>query len=346
MSDVVMREQALGEEKSRWEIGTEQLVDLYRDIERKSLNFPFISFMPLLIFIWNYLKFYFFLIVGPILIIPVNLVIFIRNLFPGHWNYQWMFLRYIGYVLAWLWRGEALQTPFVFFRPLTRMFLIGHFRRRMKQLRRLLRLADGISEEKRQSLIGVVNDSLGRWKSQGLSFSLASIPAALGPALLVYEILEKTGAIEKMGEAQAQEMVTSTLVVMGIGVVFVAILLFFVAPAFLIQAFVAKRGIMLDREGHGAYFPGGVGGKGHYGTEHEILTELGIRHKEPSIDLWLVLIFLGITSAYYGYIGYGLSTFDPDAAIGYFVIMFGLYILPSMLLLIFVWWRRAAAVRK
>lgn len=43
-----------------------------------------------------------------LLIIPVNAVIFLRNLFPGEWRYRSFSGRCWRYVITWLWRGEAL----------------------------------------------------------------------------------------------------------------------------------------------------------------------------------------------------------------------------------------------
>ena len=65
---------------------TDSLIALYRGVERSTLDLPLVSFMPILIFMWAFLKFYFFFIIGIFLIIPVNLVILIRNVFPGHWR--------------------------------------------------------------------------------------------------------------------------------------------------------------------------------------------------------------------------------------------------------------------
>ena len=62
---------------------TDSLIALYRSVERSTLDLPLVSFMPFLIFLWAVMKFMFFLYVGIFLIIPVNLVILIRNVFPG-----------------------------------------------------------------------------------------------------------------------------------------------------------------------------------------------------------------------------------------------------------------------
>src|SRR5258708_12269588 len=71
---------------------TDSLLALYRSVERSTLDLPVVSFMPMLIFIWAALRFYFFLVTGLVLIIPINLVILIRNIFPVHWRYLPFFL--------------------------------------------------------------------------------------------------------------------------------------------------------------------------------------------------------------------------------------------------------------
>ncbi len=77
---------------------TDSLLALYRSVERNTLDLPVVSFMPMLIFIWAALRFDFFLFIGLVLIIPVNLVILIRNIFPGHWRYRPFFLSHLYYV--------------------------------------------------------------------------------------------------------------------------------------------------------------------------------------------------------------------------------------------------------
>src|SRR5260370_42487379 len=92
---------------------TDSLIALYRSIERRTLDLPFLSVMPTLIVFWALLRFMFFFYVGILLIIPVNLVILIRNIFPGRWRYRPFFLRHLSYVWLWIWRGEAPTLPFI-----------------------------------------------------------------------------------------------------------------------------------------------------------------------------------------------------------------------------------------
>jgi hypothetical protein len=61
---------------------TDSLIALYRTVERRMVDLPLLSVMPVLIYLWEVLKFFFFLTVN-LFIIPVNVVILIRNVFPG-----------------------------------------------------------------------------------------------------------------------------------------------------------------------------------------------------------------------------------------------------------------------
>src|SRR5258707_12191169 len=86
---------------------TDSLLALYRSVERSTIDLPVASFMPMLILIWAALRFDFFLVIGLVLIIPVNLVILIRNIFPGHWGYGPFSLSHLCYVWLWIWRAAV-----------------------------------------------------------------------------------------------------------------------------------------------------------------------------------------------------------------------------------------------
>jgi hypothetical protein len=62
---------------------TDSLIALYRGIERRTLDLPSVSVMPFFIFFWSVLKFYFYFLVGIVLIIPVNFLIFVFCLGNG-----------------------------------------------------------------------------------------------------------------------------------------------------------------------------------------------------------------------------------------------------------------------
>src|ERR1700730_18427777 len=128
---------------------TDNLLVLYRNLERHTLDLPLVSVLPVLIFFWSVVKFEFFLIIGIVLIIPVNFVILVRNLFPGHWRYRPFFLTHIYYVWLWLWRGEAHIAPFIFMRRLLTILIREHFERALLCVRFGLVINDALSDATR-----------------------------------------------------------------------------------------------------------------------------------------------------------------------------------------------------
>ena len=143
---------------------TDDLIALYRSIERKALDLPLVSPTPLLVGVWSFLKFYFFFIIGVFLIIPTNLVILIGNIFPGgHWGYRPFFLHHLYYIWLWVWRGEAPTSPLIFIRPMLNLFVKGHFERRLQRLRLEILLREGLSEGTRSILVGRLDAALTLW---------------------------------------------------------------------------------------------------------------------------------------------------------------------------------------
>jgi hypothetical protein len=100
---------------------TDNLLVLYRNLERHTLDLPLVSVLPVLIFFWSVVKFEFFLIIGIVLIIPVNFVILVRNLFPGHWRYRPFFSNsYLLRVALALARRSAYRTIYIYPSPVNR----------------------------------------------------------------------------------------------------------------------------------------------------------------------------------------------------------------------------------
>jgi hypothetical protein len=144
---------------------TNELIALYRSVERSTLDLPWLSFMPFLIYMWESAKLVFFFYLGLLLLVPVNLIIFVRNFFPGHWRYRPFFLRSIYYVCLWIWRGEAPFPPLVFVRPLFVAYVKGHFETRLRRIKLEVALHDAISDETRKCLMDRLNAALDDWKS-------------------------------------------------------------------------------------------------------------------------------------------------------------------------------------
>jgi hypothetical protein len=266
---------------------TDDLISLYRSVERRTLDLPLVSFMPMLLCFWAIIKFSFFLYVGIVLIIPVNLVIFIRNIFPGYWRYRPFFLTYLHYVWLWIWRGETLTVPFVFVRPLFNVFMKGHFERRLRRLRLETLLNDGLSDATRTALIGRLDAALERWKTPRFAalFYTLMFPAILAIPTWYKQFIEFLGSI---GIRMPTDVVVSFISdnVSTKWMVFLALLV----PAYLIAipvtAFLAKRGLFLGSSPDKIYFPGGQDGAGVYQREREILKSVGLHARELPIDFW------------------------------------------------------------
>jgi hypothetical protein len=268
---------------------TDNLVLLYRNIERSTLDLPLVSLMPLLILFWSVLKFYFFLVVGVFLIIPTNLVILIRNLFPGHWAYRPFFLRQLRYMWLWIWRGEAPTGPVIFIRPLLNIFMKAHFEHRLRRLRFEILLRDGLSDATRSALLARLDSALERWKAPRFNaiFFTVLLPGILSFPSWYKQLVEFLGSLgmhmptEIVASFVSQEMSNfglRLLVLISLGYLL----------AIPVTAFFAKRGLFIGSEPRRICFPGGQGGSGAYSKEKEILGSVGLHAREAPIDLWLL----------------------------------------------------------
>jgi hypothetical protein len=275
---------------------TDSLIALYRSVERGTLSLPLVSFMPFLVFLWATFKFFFFLYVGLVLIIPVNLVILIRNVFPGHWRYRPFFLAHLYYVWLWLWRGEAPTAPSIFIRPLLTVFMKAHFERRLRRLR--LEILDSeLSEVTRSALLNRVDAGLERWKAPRFA---ASLYAVVLPAIIALPGWYKTLSefFGSLGVGMPTDVVVKLLSEKMTPDSWMLMAMFL--PGYLlaipITAFLAKRGLFVGRSPDRICFPGGQGGSEIYAKERDILETVGVQVKEAPIDLWIFWVVLALTS--------------------------------------------------
>jgi hypothetical protein len=247
----------------------------------------------MLILIWAALKLYFFVIIGVVLIIPVNLVILIRNIFPGHWRYRPFFLRQLHYMWLWIWRGEVPTIPLIFFRPLFSIFIKAHFETRLRRLR-LQVLVSELSDVTRSTLLGRLDAALERWKSPRVTafFWTVILPAIISLPTWYKQLIEFLGSLGLRMPTDAivnfisENFSTDTLIILGTS-----------APGYLvlipITAFLAKRGVFLGLTPERVCFPGEQEGPGiYYSKEREILSSVGVRIRETPIDLWLLGLVL------------------------------------------------------
>jgi hypothetical protein len=274
---------------------TDDLIKLYRGIDRRALDVSFITAIPFLHLFWAILKFEFFLVVGMFLIIPVNLVIFIRNLFPGRWKYRPFFLHHLRYVWLWVWRGEVPTGPFVLVRPLLNLFVRGHFESRLRRLRTELFLRDGLTDAERMATVGRIDAALEHWKTPRLAttFYTVLLPGLISIPGWWRQFVE---FVQSLGVSVPATQVADLVSQSSGDLVFFGFLSLGYLLAFPTTAFLAKRGLFIGRDRSSICFPGGEAGCGAYADEREILARAGLRQREVPVDFWIfgIGIVLGI----------------------------------------------------
>jgi hypothetical protein len=273
---------------------TDGLIALYRTVERRTLDLPVVSFMPLVISTWELLKFLFLLSVGILLIIPVNIIILLRNLFPGRWRYRPFFLSQLYYCWLWMWRGEPPVWPSIFVRPLFSFFVRGHFENRLRRLRLEISLQDLISDATRGALLGRLDAALERWKSP--HFTTIALTVLL-PGIISVPTWGKqlTDFLVYFGidlPINVTGSVISALNISRQGVMVVALIALMYLLTVPITALLAKRGLFIGRDPKRIWFPGGQGGDEIYFKEREILASVGLHAREAPADLWITGLYI------------------------------------------------------
>jgi hypothetical protein len=265
---------------------TDELIALYRSVELKTLDLPWLSLMPLVIGLWEGIKFVFFFYIGIFLIVPVNIVILIKNFFPGHWNYRPFFLRQLKYLWLWVWRGEAPALPILFIRPLFIAFVKAHFGSRLQRLRTEITLRDDISDTTRGALTLRLDGALKDWNVPRLNalfytFLLPGIASLPTWGRQFTDFLGFLGVPIEPAETFVLQMSSNNKILLVTGILTYLL----VVP---ITALYAKRGLFIGREPNRIWFPGGQDGGGMYFAEREILASLGLHAREAPLDLWIV----------------------------------------------------------
>ncbi|MGA8698735.1 MAG: toll/interleukin-1 receptor domain-containing protein [Xanthobacteraceae bacterium] len=282
---------------------TDNLISLYRKIEKRIPDLPIFTITPFLIFWWASLKFTFFLLIGILLIIPTNLIILIRNLFPGeHWNYRPFFLKHVYYAWLWVWHGEAPIAPQIFIRPLLNIFLKEHFARRLRRLREEIALHDGLADATRSTLTGRLDSALERWSPPRYAtlFFTFAVPVILYLPALSEKLIH---FVESLGFRPPTEYAVTLLSQAAPGALIVlggTAIWYLIAVPF--TAYLAKRGLFLGADR--IWFPGWHDGSGAYQKEREIFSSVDIRVREAPLDLWI----FGILTL----VGYGFALLTRD----------------------------------
>jgi energy-converting hydrogenase Eha subunit A len=274
---------------------TDNLIELYRSLERKTLDLPLTTITPFLNCFWAGFRFGFFLFVGIFLIIPTNLIILVRNLFPGHWRYRPFFLTHLYYLGLWVWRGEAPTAPLIFIRPVLGVFLKEHFASRLRRLRQEIVLHDGLSDTTRSALAGRLDSALQLWKPPRfgtlrltvLWTSIISLPAW---SKQLTDLLGWLGIqTDTVAKFFSENISTGGLIYFGL----IGLGYLLAVP---ITAFIAKRGLFIGADR--IWFPGWQERPGSYLKESEILGSVEAHVHEVPLDLWALGISISLSTIF------------------------------------------------
>ena len=265
----------MSENRARWDKALDALEALYKDVERRSFSLPSFSLSPFVIGLWNGIKFWVCLYLDMLLFLPMNAIIFVRNLFPGRWRYRSFSGSYWKYAITWLWRGEAPYPPFGVIRPLVTFMGTVHVYSRFRTIERCIYLDDTLTDEDRTDLNKKIAAVLDHWRrpTMGQVVYSYALPV-VGLLINVYKSFFPSELPQWVG--------------------FVGLLLLSYALGFVVSAFMFKRSLMLGASGRAIYFPGAISGNQGYGKEGEILDSVGINTREWPFDIALFVISLAI----------------------------------------------------
>ncbi len=262
-------------DSKKWEVALHELASLYSEIERRSLSISTFSFMPFAIYFWASTKFLLWFYLDVLIIIPMNLVIFVRNLFPGHWCYRSFSGKYFKLLAQWIWSGEMPIVAIVAMRPITYAFIRMHFHNRLELVRRSILIEENLPEEQEKKLVDIVDKMILRWPSWKLPQLLVTygLPI-LSPIVGLYQLVLPGPPPAWAG--------------------FVILMSLSWAIAFVASGFLIKRGLMLGGNARSAYFPGFISGRGAYAIEGRILKDFGVTRKEFPLGFALSLLLIPV----------------------------------------------------
>src|SRR5580658_5983686 len=86
------------------------LIDDYRRLDRAANHLPLFSAMSLLNFTCLIIISQIAIMADFYLIVPINAIILIRNIFPGRWRYKCWTWKYLKVAGICLWRGDCLAA--------------------------------------------------------------------------------------------------------------------------------------------------------------------------------------------------------------------------------------------
>ena len=263
------------ENRVHWEGSISTLESLYKDVERRSLSLPAFSLTPLAICIWNVIKLEVTLLLDLSLALPMNFVIFLRNLFPGRWDYRSFSGKYWRYAITWIWRGEAPTLPLGVIRPLVTFMVTMHVHSRFRTIDRHIYLDSALTEEDRNYLAKKATGVLDHWKRPtAVQIVYTYVLPAGGPLIGIYKFLFP-------GDLP-QWVVVAGFSLLGYAITFV------------VSAFMFKRSLMLGASGRSIFFPGAISGNQIYARDRDTLASVGISTREWPSDVALLFVSLAI----------------------------------------------------
>jgi hypothetical protein len=259
-----------------WHGAIHEIATTYSEVDRRSLSIPGFSLAPLGIYLWSLVKFALCFWLDLFLFVPVNLIILVRNIFPGRWRHRSFSGRYIKVLIQWIRNGEVPIVAIVAIRSMTSALLGSHFRNRLNTIRHRVMLEGSLPEEEQAKLVSAIDKMLLQWP-------------AWTPWQLIFTyglpLLSPVGSFYQLVFPGAPGVWTKFLVVLSLGY----------ALAFLASAFMIKRGLMLGGAGRSAYFPGLIEGRGAYAVEEQILAKFGLAVKEFPLGFLLSLILVPVS---------------------------------------------------
>lgn len=261
---------------TEWHEAIQEIATTYSEVDRRSLSIPDFSLAPFGIYLWSSVKFALFLDLDLLLFVPVNLVILVRNIFPGRWRHRSFSGRYFKVLIQWLRNGEVPIVALVAIRSMTSALLGSHFRNRLDLIRHRIVLEVGLPQEEQAKLVSAVDKLLLQWPERTLWQAIFAYGLPLlSPVAVLYQLVFPG----------ASSVWTRFLVVVSLSY----------ALAFLASAFTIKRGLMLGGVGRSAYFPGLLEGRGAYAAEENVLAKFGLAVKEFPLGFALSLILVPVS---------------------------------------------------
>ena len=258
-----------------WKRALDQIAHLYAEVERRSFTLPGFSLMPMGVYSWAALKFTLLLELDLFLLVPMNCVIAVRNIFPGRWAYRSFSGKYFRAIFRWIRNGETPLPASIAVRSLTAALLSWHFHERLTNLRRRVIIEEGLDPSERALLIADLDRLLIQWPAPKLvqGFFAYCLP-----------LLSPLAALYQMFVPSPPGVWTHVIVILSLSY----------ALGLIASAFVVKRGLMLGGEGRAAYFPGFLEGNGAYSVERKVLAKFGLREKEFPLAYSLTLLLIPV----------------------------------------------------